>query len=89
MKKVVIRRENWSLSEPRHSAASIGRAVLFAVVSVILLALGFFVRYAEDNQLFSSNAVSLCVFAMSGVFAYWSLLALVIIFLRYLKNRRR
>lgn len=64
------------------------RAAGFAAVALLLMPLGLAVRYAEDNQLFSSNTVSWCVLVAAGLCAYWALLGFVILLLRYLKNRR-
>lgn len=76
------------LEKPRRGW-SWSRVAWLAVAGTALLALGGAVKYAEDNQLFSSNTVSWCVFVAAGLCAYWALLGFVILLLRHLKNRRR
>ncbi len=79
---------NWSL-EDKPRARPGRRAAVFALLAPGLGALAFAVKHAEDNQLFSSNVVSWGLFVLSGLCAYWALLALMILCLKYLKKRRK
>ena len=55
-------------------------------VSAILVGMGFAVRYGEDNQVGSSNNISLWIFFLSGVFCYYSFLTAMIMLWRKAKG---
>ena len=70
------------------SACSWRRPVILLAVSLLTAALGFAVRYGEDNQIMESNVGSFYVFVLAGVIAYWAILRLMIILVRHLKKHR-
>ena len=65
------------------------KSLVLAVVAALVTGLGFAVRYAEDNQVGSSNEVSWWVFVVAGLFAYWSVLGLAMSAFRCISGRRK
>ena len=70
------------------STCSWRRPVILLVAAAFTVALGFAVRYGEDNQIMESNVVSFYIFVLAGVIAYWAVLRLLILLLRHLKKHR-
>lgn len=62
------------------------KTIVSFFVSALLLGMGFAVRYGEDNQVGSSNNISLWIFFISGVFCYYSVLTSVIMIWRKIKG---
>jgi hypothetical protein len=62
------------------------KTVISFFISVILVGMGFAVRYGEDNQVGSSNNISLWIFFISGVFGYYSFLTATIMLWRKIKG---
>lgn len=62
------------------------KTIVSFFVSLILLGVGFAVRYGEDNQVGSSNNISLWTFFISGVFGYYFLLTFIIQVFRKIKG---
>jgi hypothetical protein len=65
------------------------KSIVLAIVTVVVTGLGFAVRYAEDNQVGSSNEVSWWVFVVAGLFAYWSVLGFVLSLFKTLSRLRK
>lgn len=64
------------------------RCAVALVLAGILTGLGFAVRWAEFNQVGSSNHVSLWIFVFAGLFAYYAAIVAFVILRRYLNSRR-
>ena len=65
------------------------KSIVLAIVTVVVTGLGFAVRYAEDNQVGSSNEVSWWVFVVAGLFAYWSVLGFALSLFKTLSRLRK
>ena len=64
------------------------RCIVSVLLAGILTGLGFAVRWAEFNQVGSSNNVSLWVFAGAGLFAYYAGIIAFVLLRRHLLSRR-
>lgn len=63
------------------------RCIVSLLVAIVLAGLGMAVRWAEFNQVGSSNNVSLWVFAIAGLFAYYAGIVALVILRRHLNSR--
>jgi hypothetical protein len=68
---------------------SLKKAAVSLFVSLVLLGVAFAVRYGEDNQVGSSNDISLWIFFLSGVFAYHCVFVLFFLLLGKIKRSRK
>ena len=68
---------------------SLKKAVVSLFVSLVLLGVAVAVRYGEDNQVGSSNYISLWIFFLSGVFAYHCVFVLFFLLLGKIKRSRK
>ncbi len=55
-------------------------------ISLVLFGMGFALKYAEDNQVGSSNDVSFLTWCLSGFFLYWAVLFFAILVCRCIKK---
>ena len=63
------------------------RCVVSFLTALVLAGLGLAVRWAEFNQVGSSNNVSLWVFVAAGLFAYYAGIVAFVILRRHLNSR--
>ena len=68
---------------------SLKKAAVSLFVSLVLFGVAFAVRYGEDNQVGSSNDISLWIFFLSGVFAYHCVFVLFFLLLGKIKRSRK
>ncbi len=58
-------------------------------ISLILFGMGFALKYAEDNQVGSSNDVSFMTWCFSGFFLYWGVLFMSVLVYRKMAKVRK
>jgi purine-cytosine permease-like protein len=63
------------------------KVLLFLISGLLVFASGFAVRYGEDNQVGSSNKVSMWVFVIGILLVYYAAVVTVSYFLK--RNRAR
>lgn len=63
------------------------KVILFSLSGLLVFASGFAVRYGEDNQVGSSNKISMWVFVIGALLVYYASVITVSYFLKRKRGR--